>query len=73
MVSRKKTDKYGVMAEKALKEAVKKALEKHKKMGVPAVFMQSGKMVYLMPDGKVVEHIKDWKRGKKTRKKKFNF
>jgi hypothetical protein len=55
MVSRSKTDKMGLMAEKALKEAVKQALAEHRRMGVPAVFMRNGKMVYLMPNGKVVE------------------
>ena len=54
MVSRSKTDKMGLMAEKALKEAVKKALLEHQRMGVPAVFMQNGKIVYLMPNGKIV-------------------
>jgi hypothetical protein len=68
---KKKTDKMGLMAEKALKEAVVKALEKHKRMGVPAVFMKDGKMVYLMPDGKVVERIKDWKNIKGIKPLKF--
>lgn len=54
MVPRSKTDKLGLMAEKALKEAVKHALNEHRRMGVPAVFMQDGKIVYLMPNGKVV-------------------
>lgn len=55
MVSRGKTDRMGLMAEKALKEAVKKALAEHQKKGVPAVYMRDGKIVYLMPDGRVVE------------------
>jgi len=54
MVPRSKTDKMGLMAEKAFKEAVKKAIAQHQKMGVPAVYMQNGKIVYLMPNGKVV-------------------
>jgi uncharacterized protein (DUF362 family) len=54
MVPRNKTDKLGLMAEKALKEAVKHALSEHRRMGVPAVFMRDGKIVYLMPNGKVV-------------------
>jgi len=54
MVPRSKTDKLGLMAEKALKKAVKNALSEHRRMGVPAVFMQDGKIVYLMPNGKVV-------------------
>ncbi len=49
MIPRGKTDKYGAMAEKALKEAVKQALKSHQEKGVPAVFMQNGKIVYLMP------------------------
>jgi hypothetical protein len=64
MASYGKTDKYGIMAEKALKEAVKDALKKHMKMGIPAVYMKNGKIVYLMPDGKVVENLKDWKKNK---------
>ena len=55
MVPHKKTDKLGLMAEKALKEAVKGALDQHRKMKVPAVYMRNGKIVYLMPDGKVVD------------------
>jgi len=54
MVSQKKTDKMGLMAEKALKEAVKKALAEHQQMKVPAVYMSKGKMVYLTPDGREV-------------------
>jgi len=58
------------MAEKALKEAVKKALERHMKLGVPAVFMKGGKMVYLMPDGTIVNRVEDWKKkGKKSQKR----
>jgi hypothetical protein len=67
MVSAKKTDKYGVMAEKALKEAVKGAFKKHRQMGVPAVFMQNGKIVYLMPDGRIVERVTGQKRAKKIK------
>ena len=55
MVQRNKTDKIGLMAEKAFKEAVKKTIDQHRKMGVPAVYMQKGKLVYLMPDGRVTE------------------
>jgi len=58
VVSRCKADKYGAMAEKAFKEAVKDALKIHRQKGVPAVFMQNGKIVYLMPDGKIVEKVK---------------
>ena len=54
MVSRSKTDKMGLMAEKALKEGVRNALAEHQRLGVPAVYMQNGKIVYLMPNGKVV-------------------
>ncbi|MFC1511201.1 hypothetical protein ACFL5U_02300 [Candidatus Margulisiibacteriota bacterium] len=50
-----KKGKYGAMAEKALKEAVKMALKQHQKMGVPAVFMKDGKIVYLLPNGKISE------------------
>ena len=54
MVLKSKTDKMGQMADKAFKEAVKLAISEHRRMGVPAVFMQDGKIVYLMPNGKVV-------------------
>jgi L-aminopeptidase/D-esterase-like protein len=57
MVPQNKIDKLGRLAEKAMKEAVKKALDLHRRMGVPAVFMQNGKMVYLMPDGKVTSRV----------------
>jgi hypothetical protein len=60
----KKISKMGLMALKALKEAVKMALEEHKRKGVPAVFMRDGKLCYLMPDGKVVHRVKDWKPSK---------
>lgn len=55
MSSRGKADNMGLMAEKAFKEAVVKALEMHKKLGIPAVYMKNGKMVYLLPNGKEVE------------------
>ncbi|MFH1390663.1 MAG: hypothetical protein ABIH56_08105 [Candidatus Margulisiibacteriota bacterium] len=51
-----------MMAEKAFKEAVKKALVQHQKMGVPAVYMRNGKIVYLMPDGRVVSNPKQKKK-----------
>lgn len=56
MAPKSKTDKIGQMAEKAFKEAVKQAIAEHRRMGVPAVFMQNGKIVYLMPDGRVVDN-----------------
>jgi hypothetical protein len=54
MVPRKRAEQLGLMAEKAFKEAVKNALAEHKRLGVPAVYMQNGKIVYLLPNGKVV-------------------
>lgn len=48
----------GAMAEKALKEAVKKAFKKHAQMGVPAVFMKNGKFFYRLPNGKIVQKSK---------------
>jgi hypothetical protein len=54
MIPKNKTDKMGQMALKALREAVKQAISEHRRMGVPAVFMRDGKIVYLMPNGKVV-------------------
>ncbi len=65
MVPRNKTDKLGSMAVKAMKEAVKKALKHHQQIGVPAVFMQKGKLAYLMPNGKVVTKIKNRKKSSK--------
>lgn len=70
-MGKKKVDRMGQMAEKALKGAVAKALEKHKRMGVPAVFVKDGKMVYLMPDGKIVDKVKDWKNPKGIKPLKF--
>ena len=65
MVPRDKTDKLGQMAEKALKEAGKGALEQHRRMKVPAVYMRNGRIVYLMPDGRVVNKPNDRKSAKK--------
>ncbi|NQU17936.1 MAG: hypothetical protein HQ564_07695 [Candidatus Saganbacteria bacterium] len=65
MVPRNKTDKIGAMAEKAMKEAVKKALERHQKLGVPAVFMKDGKLAYLLPNGKVVSKVKSNRKASK--------
>lgn len=62
MVRRGKTDKFGLMAEKALKEGVKAALERHRKLGVPAVFMKNGKMVYLLPNGRIVDRVKTFRK-----------
>ncbi len=60
-----KKGKYGAMAEKALKEAVKKALAEHRQMKVPAVYMSKGKMVYLTPDGREVSKPPVRRGGKK--------
>ena len=65
MVPRNKTDKYGAMAEKAMKEAVKQALKTHQEKGIPAVFMQNSKIVYLMPNGKIVTKVKASKKSPK--------
>ena len=65
MVPKSKTDKMGQMAEKAFKEAVKQAITEHRRMGVPAVFMRNGKIVYLMPDGRVVDKPSNRKSAKK--------
>lgn len=43
----------GKIAEKAMREAVKEAIEKQLKLGVPAVFMKDGKICYKMPDGSI--------------------
>jgi hypothetical protein len=65
MVPHSKTDKLGRMAEKALKEAVKKALKLHQELKVPAVYMLKGKMVYLTPDGREISKPPVRKNGKK--------
>lgn len=49
--------KYALMAEKALKEAVKKALDRHAKMGIPSVFIKDGRLCYRLPDGKIVHKL----------------
>ena len=50
-------DKYVKMATKALKEAVKEAYAKHARLGVPAVFMKDGKLLYRLPDGTTVSKL----------------
>jgi len=65
MAASGKTDKLGRMAEKAFKEAVKKAIKLHQAMKVPAVYMLKGKMVYLTPDGREVTKPPVRKNGKK--------
>jgi|GEM_PF-4843651 hypothetical protein len=57
-MSKKAKSNFAVVAEKALQEAVKKALETHAKMGVPAVFMKDGKLCYRLPNGKIVYTLK---------------
>lgn len=52
-----KIDKYGKLAEKALKEAVSKALINHAKLGIPAVFIKDGKICYQLPNGKIVHKL----------------
>ena len=34
-------------------EAVKKAKEENKKLGIPEAFCKNGKVFYLLPDGKI--------------------
>ena len=46
-----------LLAEKAFREAVVKALDFHARMGVPAVFIENGKMLYRLPDGTTVEKL----------------
>ena len=52
---KKRKNKQALLAEKAFQEAVAEALEKHSKLGVPAVFMKDGKIVYRLPDGRIVD------------------
>ncbi len=56
-MNKKKELSASKLAEKALKEAVKKALDRHAKMGIPAVIMKNDKVCYRMPDGRIVEKI----------------
>ena len=49
-----KMSKQARLAEKAFKEAVAEALEKHAKLGVPAVFMKNDEIVYRLPNGRIV-------------------
>ena len=45
----------GEIAEKVMQLAVKEAIEKQLKLGVPVVFMRNGKICYKMPDGTINE------------------
>jgi len=49
----KNISKTAKEAEKALKEAVREAIDKHAKMGVPAVFIKNNKLCYKMPNGTI--------------------
>lgn len=55
MAPDKRAKQLGEMAQKAIRKAVKKALAEHRRMGVPAVFMRNGKMVYLLPNGRITD------------------
>ena len=44
----------GKAIEKIMNEAIKLAIEKQLKLGVPAVYMKEGKICYLMPDGREI-------------------
>ena len=44
----------GKTLEKIMNEAIKKAIDKQLKLGVPAVYIKDGKVCYLMPDGREV-------------------
>ena len=62
-----KNDNPGFIAEKAFKEAVVKALDFHARMGVPAVFVENGVMLYRLPDGTTVEKLPKKYQIKKTK------
>jgi hypothetical protein len=47
------------IAEKALQEAVVKALKKHALLGVPAVFVKSNKLVFRMPNGTLKKRLSE--------------
>jgi len=51
---RKNQNNQGRTAEKVMREAVKEAIEKQLKLGIPAVFMKNGRICYKMPDGSLV-------------------
>ncbi len=44
----------GKTLEKIMNEAIKKAIDKQLKLGVPAVYIKNGKVCYLMPNGQEV-------------------
>jgi hypothetical protein len=41
----------GEQVEKAFNEAIRKAVERHRRLGIPIAFMQDGKIVILQPEG----------------------
>ncbi len=41
----------GKTLERIMNEAIKEAIERHLKLGVPVVYLRDGKIRYLMPDG----------------------
>ncbi|MBU3934173.1 MAG: hypothetical protein KKH11_05875 [Candidatus Omnitrophica bacterium] len=45
-------------AEEALKSAVRKAIEEHKRSGVPLVIWQNGKMKLVAPTQKLIRKVK---------------
>lgn len=42
---------FGEQAETAFKEAVRKAIERHRRLGIPIAYMQDGKVVIVAPEG----------------------
>ena len=40
----------GEQVETAFRDAVRKAIERHRRLGIPIAFMQDGKVVILEPD-----------------------
>jgi hypothetical protein len=40
----------GEQVEKAFREAVRKSIERHRRLGIPIAFMQDGKIVVLEPE-----------------------
>ncbi len=52
----KRNGSYAKLADKALKEAVKKAIDKQARMGIPSVFIKDGELCYRLPNGKIVKN-----------------
>lgn len=41
---------FGIQAETAFKEAVRKAIDRHRRLGLPIAFMENGKIIVMVPE-----------------------